>query len=127
MWHREAWQRGTPVEELVAKAACRAEYHRWITGDISSRDLVDKWGGDVMRIFQAWYVQGKTREDVEGAGVGSDTMRGLVTGSGPRTDEEVQVDSLEMMIPDVPADPSCELSARRRWQEMTMSTGHMEK
>eukprot|EP00439_Symbiodinium_sp_Y106_P012477 s7335_g1.t2 len=95
--------------------------------DISSRDLVDKWGGDVMRIFQAWYVQGKTREDVEGAGVGSDTMRGLVTGSGPRTDEEVQVDSLEMMIPDVPADPSCELSARRRWQEMTMSTGHMEK
>ena len=32
---------------------------------LRTADLVDKWGGEVYRVFQAWYMDGKRPEDVQ--------------------------------------------------------------
>ena len=37
--------------------SCRTDYNRWAKGDLSSEDVVDKWGGGVHRQFQTWYMQ----------------------------------------------------------------------
>ena len=57
--NREAWQDGRPADALLDTPACKADYGRWSTGDLRTADLIDKWGGDVYRIFQAWYMEGK--------------------------------------------------------------------
>ena len=46
------------MEELLAQTACKADYARWCRGDLRQADLVDKWGGEVRRTFQAWFMAG---------------------------------------------------------------------
>ena len=45
------------MEDIVAMPSCRTDYNRWAKGDLSSEDVVDKWGGGVHRQFQTWYMQ----------------------------------------------------------------------
>ena len=54
------------MEELLEQEACKADYARWCSGDLRQADLVDKWGGEVLRVFQAWFVDGKGWESLSG-------------------------------------------------------------
>ena len=116
--NRERWQQGQPVEELLGLQACRAEYHRWCTGDISSHDLVDKWGGDVIRVFQAWFMEGKDRDEVEGTMADSDN--GGTGAERPGDEETLPTDSMQAALVDGAGgrneltDPEDTLSIRRR-------------
>ena len=96
--NRKRWQQGQPVEELLGLQACRAEYHRWCTGEISSRDLVDKWGGDVLRVFQAWFMQGKDRDEVEGTMADSD--HGGTGAECPGDEETLPTDIMQTALVD---------------------------
>ena len=56
--YREEWQKGRPVGELLQMVACQRDYQRWLEGDLRPDDVVDKWGGDVFRTYQAWAMGG---------------------------------------------------------------------
>ena len=55
---RMAWQQGRDVESILRSPGCRADYARWEVGDLKDADIVDKWGGDVYRRFEGWFVHG---------------------------------------------------------------------
>ena len=55
---RMAWQQGSDVESILRSPGCRADYARWEVGDLKDADIVDKWGGDVYRRFEGWFVHG---------------------------------------------------------------------
>ncbi|CAE7627809.1 unnamed protein product [Symbiodinium sp. CCMP2592] len=60
--YREAWQKGRPVGELLSLRSCQQDFERWSTGDLMEADVVDKWGGDVLRTFRAWAALGRSVE-----------------------------------------------------------------
>ena len=92
--HREAWQRGKPVEELLAMRVCQEDYQRWVTGDLRHDDAMDKWGGDVIRAYQAWYMQGEI--------------------AAPRHPEEVEQGYKDTTAGEGTMDLETELAVRRR-------------
>ena len=55
--YREEWQKGRPVGELLQMVACQRDYQRWLEGDLRQDDVVNKWGGDVLRTYQAWAME----------------------------------------------------------------------
>ena len=131
--NREAWQAGKPVEELLNMAACRVDYHRWCTGEITSRDLVDKWGGEVLRIFQAWYMQGRTKEDVEGGQEERVSQANQPACTIPDEDSTVPFDVMATTLPnemtlerDLP-DPEDEMSIRRQRHEAVVARNHRRR
>ena len=113
--------------------ACQVEYHRWCTGEISSRDLVDKWGGDVLRTFQAWYMQGRTREDVEGRHMEGPEGAALPATTLPDEDSTVPYDVLQTDAQrdecpaGVMADLADESLIRRRRHEASVAKSHRRR
>ena len=126
---REAWQAGQPVESLLRKPECTSDYKRWSTGDLTQWDVIDKWGGDVYRVFQAWYMEGHQpdggpvlpgHEDVAGEAkpreTGQDNVR--LTRQMPVTSEVTHTatapDEMETEPYDTEEAGESELSVRRR-------------